>query len=186
MVTAFCLSQAGNTVLKEGLVFHEGQLPSNYRYVFEVAIFNTAAFRELQSNKGWTSFYILHPPTSSVYGHLHLHVAGTVAQTPLRAPFGSLETAPTLSAYTLYNFLQFVESKLASAGVSEILIKNPPDAYHPEKAALLNSFFFTRGYSASADAARREGFEVLRKPYTLDRLAQVIESHRARPSRRRC
>jgi two-component system NtrC family sensor kinase len=37
------------------------------------------------------------------------------------------------------------------------------------------------GYSASADAARREGFEVLRKPYTLDRLAQAIESHLARP-----
>lgn len=39
------------------------------------------------------------------------------------------------------------------------------------------------GYSASADAARREGFEVLRKPYTVDRLAQAIDSHLARPPR---
>ncbi len=39
------------------------------------------------------------------------------------------------------------------------------------------------GYSASADAARREGFEVLRKPYTVDRLAQAIDSHLAHPAR---
>jgi two-component system NtrC family sensor kinase len=37
------------------------------------------------------------------------------------------------------------------------------------------------GYSASADAARREGFEVLRKPYTVDRLAQAIDRHLSRP-----
>lgn len=39
------------------------------------------------------------------------------------------------------------------------------------------------GYSASADAARREGFEVLRKPYTVDRLAQAIDRHLSLPPR---
>jgi two-component system NtrC family sensor kinase len=37
------------------------------------------------------------------------------------------------------------------------------------------------GYSSSADAARREGFEVLRKPYTVERLAEAIGRHLARP-----
>ncbi|MEW6644467.1 MAG: cache domain-containing protein [Pseudomonadota bacterium] len=33
------------------------------------------------------------------------------------------------------------------------------------------------GYSASANAARREGFEVLRKPYNASRIAKAIEAH---------
>ncbi|MBR1217055.1 response regulator [Bradyrhizobium sp. U87765 SZCCT0131] len=33
------------------------------------------------------------------------------------------------------------------------------------------------GYSASANAARREGFEVLRKPYNVSRIAKAIEAH---------
>jgi CheY-like chemotaxis protein len=36
------------------------------------------------------------------------------------------------------------------------------------------------GYSESADAARGAGFEVLRKPYNVAHLAQVISAHLAR------
>jgi two-component system NtrC family sensor kinase len=36
------------------------------------------------------------------------------------------------------------------------------------------------GYSNSADAARKEGFEVLRKPYNITRIAQTIDAHLAR------
>ncbi len=36
------------------------------------------------------------------------------------------------------------------------------------------------GYSSSANAARREGFEVLRKPYNITRIARAIDSHLAK------
>ncbi|WP_315836771.1 hybrid sensor histidine kinase/response regulator [Bradyrhizobium prioriisuperbiae] len=36
------------------------------------------------------------------------------------------------------------------------------------------------GYSSSANAARREGFEVLRKPYNITRIARAIETHLAK------
>jgi two-component system NtrC family sensor kinase len=36
------------------------------------------------------------------------------------------------------------------------------------------------GYSASAEAALNEGFEVLRKPFNVERIAEVIETHLAR------
>jgi len=39
------------------------------------------------------------------------------------------------------------------------------------------------GYSASANAARREGFEVLRKPYNVSRIAKAIEAHLVKRTR---
>jgi two-component system NtrC family sensor kinase len=36
------------------------------------------------------------------------------------------------------------------------------------------------GYSASAEAAQSEGFEVLRKPFNVERIAEVIEAHLSR------
>lgn len=130
-------------------VFHAGKLPSDYRYAFEEALFNSAAFRELQA-RDWTSCYILHPDTLTIHGHVHFHVQDGVAQTPLRAPFGSAEFSRELPAATLYDFLEFAELQLAGAGVTEIIVKDPPDAYAPERAALVHAFFHTRGYTAIA------------------------------------
>jgi two-component system, NtrC family, sensor kinase len=40
------------------------------------------------------------------------------------------------------------------------------------------------GYSNSANAARREGFEVLRKPYNITRIARAIEAHLAKRTKK--
>ena len=48
---------------------------------------------------------------------------------------------------------------------------------HPDLPIIL-----VTGYSESADAAREMGFEVLRKPYNVERLAQAIATHLDRTS----
>jgi len=136
--------------LKKGFQFFHGELPPDYRYAFTAAIFNTRAFRALQSPVGWLCFYVLHPETATVHAHLYVHVEQGVATTPLRAPFGSVEVSSQLDPEMLYGFLEFVESDLVAAGISEVMIKNLPDAYDPRRAALVNSFLPMRGYSVLA------------------------------------
>lgn len=150
MAPSLRLSQAGNSILNRGFQFFRGELPPGYRYAFTAAVFNDPAFRMLQSPVGWLSFYVLHPETATVHAQLHIHVEAGLATTPLRAPFGSVEISPELNPEILYDFLGFVESELAAAGVSEVMIKNAPDAYDPRRAALVNSFLPMRGYSVLA------------------------------------
>ena len=146
------LKEAGSSELMQGYVFHEGNLPSQYHFVFAVAVFNRPEYRLLFTRDGWFSFYILDPQTMSVHGHVHFHVHDQLAVTPLRAPFGSVETSPAVSAETLAHFLRFAESRLLQAGVLKIVIKNPPDVYHPVTARILHALLFNAGYTiASAE-----------------------------------
>lgn len=150
MAASLRLPQAGDSVLKKGFQFYLGALPSDYRYAFTAAVFNTPCFRALQSAEGWLSFYVLHPKTSAVHAHMHVHLGAGIAVTPLRAPFGSIETSPVLAPEMIFDFLEFVESKLGAAGASQIIIRNPPDAYDPGRAGLVNSFLIMRGYTVVA------------------------------------
>ena len=131
-------------------IFHEGDLPSDYYFVFAAAIFNKPAYRLLQTAGGWSSFYVLDPRARSVHGHLHFHLREGLAVTPLRAPFGSADVSPDIPLSVLAGFLEFAESRLAQAGVSKIMIKNPPDAYQPATARILHQLFVDRDYTIAS------------------------------------
>lgn len=85
----------------------------------------------------------------SIHGLLHFHVGNTVAVSPLRAPFGSVEISPDVTSAVLDHFLEFAETRLEQAGVMKIVIRNPPDAYQPAAAKILRHIFSRRGYTIS-------------------------------------
>lgn len=69
-----------------------------------------------------------------------------MAHSPLRAPFGSLEFSTLLPRSLVFRFLDYVDNSLKESGVTQVIIKNPPDHYGPEAMALLSNFLLTRDY----------------------------------------
>lgn len=130
--------------LKKKYTFHEGDFPAQSRADFGVAIFNRAAYGDLQSPSGWFSFYILRD--TEVCACIRFCIVDGIAKSPLRAPFGSLDLRPGIDAQVVFEFLSYCEDKLRSFGVSGVALKNPPDLYDPERMALLTNFFLTHDY----------------------------------------
>ena len=126
---------------REGYIFLEGDVPPDYQFVFPVAVFNRSAYRFMQAERGWSSFYIVHPETKSIHGHIHFYVSEGSAVSPLRAPFGSIEASSHMPAAVMKDFLKFAEIRLIRAGVSRIVVKNPPEAYHPAVAERFRAVF---------------------------------------------
>ena len=133
----------------EDFIFHEGQPPKGYEPDFEYAIFNQQGHLYLQAGGGWQSFFILNKKYRYIQAAIHLHIENGIARSPLRSPFGSMEISPMLSHKVLFQFLEFMESRLKANGVTAIVIKNPPSIYQPEHAALLQTFLFNLGYQVT-------------------------------------
>ena len=134
------------SVLKKGYLFAQGLLPAGYRCTFPTALFNQSAYREFQSQTGWRSFYVLSPSRYEAHACIHFFVADGIARSPLRAPFGSLEFSTLLPRSIVFRFLDYVDNNLKEAGVTQVIIKNPPDRYEPEAMALLSNFLLAREY----------------------------------------
>lgn len=130
----------------EGYRFHAGDLPEGFELGFEVSLFNEPAHRLMQAPSGWQSFYILHDKDFKALAAWYIHVSGADANSPFRAPFGSVDASGQLPPRVLFEFLAFVESNLATVGVRRMLVKNAPHAYFAEHITLLETFFFNRGY----------------------------------------
>lgn len=134
-----------------GYIFHAGQLAPGYRYDFRMAVFNAPAYRLSQAAMGWQSFYILHPDTMSVHGHIHFHLRDGLALSPLRAPFGSLEASAAVTSKVLTAFMEFVGSRLTDAGAARVTVKTFPEAYQPRLAEALHAVFSSLHYEVSGD-----------------------------------
>lgn len=119
--------------------FHEGPLPAGFTMDFEPALFNLPEFLTLQSRTHWLSFYVLNMDRRKVTALMHVHSEGESAQSPLRGPFGSVESVKGINPQVLYDFLTYVERRLKAHGIRELVIKNPPRAYDPEFISLLET-----------------------------------------------
>lgn len=75
-----------------------------------------------------------------------MHIDGTVARSPFRAPFGSLEFSTHITPMLLYDFLVFIEITLLRKGVTDVFLKNPPHDYAPERLSLLETFLLNESY----------------------------------------
>ena len=93
---------------------------------------------------------MLSPSRYEAHACIHFFVVDGVAQSPLRAPFGSLEVSNIVPSSIVYRFLDYVDDSLKEAGVTQVIIKNPPDRYKPVAMALLSNFLLTRGYRVMA------------------------------------
>jgi hypothetical protein len=73
-------------------------------------------------------------------------VSAEAAQSPLKAPFGSVEFTKDLPAEVLFDFLKFVEGSLKEQGTSTIIIKNYPQVYAEHESVVLNSLLISLNY----------------------------------------
>lgn len=103
----------------------------------------------MKEPSGWLSFYALNQRTGRAVACLNFHVAGNVARSPARAPFGSIDCVEDINPSLLYNFLHYAETGLIERGVREIYLKNPPRAYSPRTFSLAETFLLNRDYTIS-------------------------------------
>ncbi|MBL0740309.1 GNAT family N-acetyltransferase [Chryseolinea lacunae] len=128
-------------------IFHEAPLPADFTFDFEESLFNTAAYRLMQFPQGWHSFYAVDRKQQTIVASFHLHLAQDFAQSPARAPFGSVECADSIPPVILFQFIGFVDSRIKTFGAARIQVKQPPAGYAPQHAALLQTFFLNLGYT---------------------------------------
>jgi hypothetical protein len=145
-------------------IFYEGEPDSSYELDFEESLFNIYDHRLLQSKEGWVSFHVLNEKYKKTSASIHFIVVNDVARSPLRGPFGSIEFAETLPANVLFQFIEFVEDQLAKKNVKKIVIKNPPQLIHGNKAAIFYTSLFNLGYGVE-DAEVGSVIQVNASPY---------------------
>lgn len=126
--------------------FHRGPLPPEMTPDFEPAIFNTPEYFAPQDTTGWLSFYILNDRTRTASASLHFHLQGSLARSPFKAPFGSVDCGENMHPTLLFDFLNFVEEELKMTGVEGVYLKNPPRAYSPARLSLLETFLLNQKY----------------------------------------
>src|SRR5690606_34449739 len=103
---AFRIQTIRHTVLTD-YTFKEAPLSENLTYAYERWLFPYAGHLHLQSPTQWKTFYAINNTRSTIDAHLHVHVSGRRAVSPLRAPFGSYQFAPAIQLVTLDNFVAF-------------------------------------------------------------------------------
>lgn len=126
--------------------FHEGDLPSAYRYNFQQSLFNTEEYRLLQASNGWKSFYILNERALLVEGHIHFHISNTSAKSIIQGSFGGIETSASVSNKTLFRFIEFFCTQLKASKCNSITIVNRPHLYDHAGQELIETFMINLGF----------------------------------------
>lgn len=109
-------------------------------------MFHHAAHLQIQAREGWISFLALHPNTLAVAAFLHVWQNHGEAISPARASFGSIAFQENMPPKVLYQFITFITTSLHKQGIKKLTLTNPPDAYKPHQAALLNTFLLNQGF----------------------------------------
>ncbi|HYG19697.1 MAG TPA: hypothetical protein VD816_12245, partial [Ohtaekwangia sp.] len=134
----------------EDYSFYE-RTPADAITDFELSLFNTPHYLFLGAPEGWITFYALHNRHQRIDALVHVHLTDGVARSPVKAPFGGVEYAGGVSPLILFQFLEFVESRLRSMGATSWTIKSPTFHYQESSLSLLHVFLLNRGF-AVADA----------------------------------
>lgn len=126
--------------------FKESPLSENITYAYERWLFHYAGHLQLQSSGTWKTFYAINNALHTIDAHLHVHIEGSRAVSPVRAPFGSFQFATTMKPVTLYKFIEFTLGRVRDYGVAELNLTNPPAAYQPGYIDLLSTFLINQGF----------------------------------------
>jgi hypothetical protein len=129
--------------------FHEGTLPPGFLPDYEESLYNLQAFRLNHAQEGWRSYYVINKSQSKVQASIYFHIKDTVARSPLRAPFGSLEFSDALPVQVLFEFIKFFEQRLHAEGISALIIKSYAHAYSPTQSVLLETFLINSAYEVT-------------------------------------
>ena len=124
----------------------EGKPAENFQIAFARFLYNEERHLRSQSVDGWKTFSLLDEQAQKVLAQIHFYVEGIFASSPYKAPFGSIEFNDDLSPDFLFQFLIDVEQRLKSYGVKKIMIKDAPQIYRQEQAALLSVVLISLGF----------------------------------------
>src|SRR5689334_3860615 len=105
--------------------------------VFERFLFNETRHRLSQSEGNWRTFSLVNEQARQIVAQIHFCVSSSIASSPSRAPFGSVDFSSLLTPEALSFFLLEIEQKLKSIGVKKIVIKDTAHQYRPQQSALL-------------------------------------------------
>ena len=130
----------------EDFIFREGDPPPDFKYDYEISLYNLRDHRLLQTPDGWVSYYVLQEKKRTIVAGIHFHISALVASSPFKSPFGSVESTSRLDPKVLFDFLRFIETCLRSRGIQRIIIKNPPTIYQHEIQTLLQVFLLNLNY----------------------------------------
>lgn len=130
-------------------IFHEGRTPDKYSLKFERFLYNEERHRFSQSSDGWLTFSLIDENAKKIVAQIHFLISNEVALSPFKAPFGSFEFSASLSPEALLDFIVDVGNKLKEKSVRKIQIKDAPQIYRPEQAALLSVLLQNAGYKIS-------------------------------------
>lgn len=130
----------------EDFIFYEGIPPLDFKFDYEISLFNLPEFRQLQGVEDWASFYVLQKNKKLILAGIHFHLSKDSASSPFNSPYGSVESTANLKPKVLFQFLKFIETSLYTKGIRKIMIKNPPSAYDPGIQVLLITFLLNLGY----------------------------------------
>lgn len=114
---------------------------------FERFLFNEGRHLRTQAHEGWVTFEWVDAAQQLIAARVHFHIDGEQASSPLRAPFGSVEFADDLSPENLLRFLLEVEKRLKALGVRRVLLRDAPQLYRPQNAALLTVLLGDMGFA---------------------------------------
>lgn len=118
-------------------LFYDGDLSDQSRLAFTRFLFNEEKHLQTQATGGWVTFSLLEEKSKLIQAQVHFHISNNIAESPVNAPFGSVEFADSLSAAKLFDFLKEAELKLIQRGVKKILVKDAPQIYRLHKASIL-------------------------------------------------
>ena len=130
-------------------IFLEGPPDPNFKIVFERFLFNETRHRRSQSEDNWTTLFLVNEQAKEIVAQIHFSISNSIASSPSRAPFGSVEFSPSLAPETLSFFLEEVERKLESIGIKKIVIKDTAHQYRRQQSALLNVLLLNNGFTTT-------------------------------------
>lgn len=109
-------------------------------------LFNYPEHLLLQAKKNWRVFGL------SVKGkptlQLALHIKDNIAQSPLKAPFGSFQSVGRITPRYLKFFIEKIETSLRRPeGTVKVVIKSYPEAYQASTSQLLYTNLTAWGYA---------------------------------------
>jgi hypothetical protein len=132
-----------------GYKFQEGQPLPDLKSDFDPWLFHLPQQLSAQAETGWRSFHVVNQKYNAVVAYFPIHVSENVALSPVRSPFGSIQLSSQLEPLVIFEFVEYINSRLKDAGVNKIRLKNPPDAYQAYQAPILNTIFLNLGYRVS-------------------------------------
>lgn len=122
------------------------KVPKGFTYVVEESIFHHPLHLRLQAPKGWYSFYIINEKSKTIHGCVNFHVEGSAATSHCRSPFGSYLFSESVPRSVLAEFLSFVEIKLKTPPITQVILKNSALLYDPDQVHMLESILEEKLY----------------------------------------